>query len=258
LLGIDTTQQSEAVLASRKVMNVTDIDPADFVDGLVMSTKECYEDAVYAETGKLTHAGSQFADAADAMTAIDRQPKLFEQHWEAISAIQAMGLNKEAEKQLLKMERKQTAAAIVLATLGVKVESNSDASVLAEVESGNYDGDCPDANANGMNQSGDRARKIKCERCPICGTENVTAAIDGEMITGSCGCWREICSGKTYQAKKTYVAPTYKSQPRQKTSKQDLVKANYGEHAEIRTIIGVGDAPKYVYDKRTGDIIDRL
>ena len=162
LLGIDATLPSEEVLAAHTTLNVPG-DPEEFVARMTERVIEAYDQAMFMDTAKPTHAGSYFLNEQDAMSAITTQPQLLQQHMDAITSIMARGLGEES----LEHERRKTAAAIKLATEGHDVSSSGDSSVAAEVASGDYGREC--ATPNGMNQAAQSAEnKWSPGECQVC------------------------------------------------------------------------------------------
>jgi hypothetical protein len=41
-------------------------------------------------------------------------------------------------------------------------------------------------------------------------------------------------------------------------NKQDMIKARYGEHVQVKAEVGVMTAHTVIYDRRSGDVIDKL
>lgn len=181
LLGIDTLDGSERVLADSSVIATSE--PEMLVDELVERAKLVYDDARYRETGERSYAGSQFVDKQNAMNEITNQSFLVDSHMQAIADIVRLGRGEE----YLEQERKNTAAAIKLASQGVRISSNSDGAVSAEVASGNYDRECATGSAantdNGMNQAAKKMENIwRSGQCQVC---------FAHTMVGSCF----VCSG---------------------------------------------------------------
>ena len=149
LLDMDLMEPSEQVLAAHALVNVTA--PAEFVGQLVERAKLVYDVAREVETGERSHAGSRFVDRQNAMAEIMRQPRLVDQHMQAIADIMSLGRDETA----LERERRNTAAAIKLVSEGADITTSADSSVADEVASGNYGRECATGSAamNGMNQT---------------------------------------------------------------------------------------------------------
>ncbi len=182
LMDINTHQSSEDTLGEYSLIDVPD-SPRAFVFGLSESIKKAYDSSILASTGKVTYAGSLWHEQSDAMAAIDGQQHLFRDHMKALRAIRQMGLSHEAEEDLCEIERQRTAAAIKLASRGEIIESSSDSSVSAEVESGDYGRECATSSTeNGMNQTQSSQNVWRPGKCVVCFRET---------SVGSCG----VCRG---------------------------------------------------------------
>lgn len=181
LMNINTNQSSEDTLGEYSLVDVPD-SPRAFVFGLSESIKKAYDSSILASTGRVTYAGSLWNEQSDAMAAIDGQQRLFRDHMKAMRAIRQMGLNPEAEEDLLETERQRTAAAIKLASRGEVIESSSDSSVSAEMESGDYGRECATGSSeNGMNQAQPMENVWRDGKCVVCFRE---------VRVGSCGVCR--------------------------------------------------------------------
>ena len=148
LLGIDTLQQSEQVLAASNVIDTQGMRPDDYVDELVARVKLVYDDAHCRETGERSYAGSIYVDQRNALQEVVSHAHLVSEHMAVIAEIARQGRG----EAVLEAERQKVAAAIKLASQGHRVDSVGDASVAVAVESGNYGRECATAQT-GMNQS---------------------------------------------------------------------------------------------------------
>ncbi len=260
LLDIDTTRPSEEVLADHTLLNVP-ADPEYFVERLVDRAIEVYDSAVEEEAGVRTHAGSHYLNKQDAMSAITNQSHLMSQHMDAIAAIMQRGLGED----VLEQERKKTAAAIKLASEGYEITSNADTVVANEAATGEYGRDC--ATVNGMNQAAQSMEnKWSFGECQVC---------FARTMVGSCAvCTRCAAADdrgidllklrdhnlRRRNAKRAIATDSIKQAnvlPK-KPSKQELVKRQYGEYAEIRRITTIGGAYKQVVHKYSGEVLAEL
>lgn len=259
LIGLQLTGRgSEDILADKQIFDVEN--PDAFVRELSERSIAVYDEAVYEETGVPTRAGSLYIDQSDAQTAVESQPHLLQSHFDAISTIVGMGLNLQAQEDLLEIERKRTAAAISLAARGFVVTSSSDGSVSAEVSNGNYSRECAIATQNAMQQGEADLTKdwIKVvEHCPICGKSKVLASKNGEIITGSCGCSLNVCTGEYTRIQPMTSKPSPIDQSvEKKPSTRQAVKRLYGETAILRTQSVIGGAVHTITDTSTGTVLN--
>jgi|JI10StandDraft_1071094.scaffolds.fasta_scaffold32012_2 ribosomal protein S27AE len=267
LVGIKLTgRSSEDILADSSLFDVED--PEAFVEELTEQSIQSYDQAIHEQTGELTRGGSRFVSELDAQSAVESQPHLLSEHFAAISAIVGLGLNESAREDLFEIERQNTAAAISLAVRGYFVGSTGDAAVAAEVAQGNYTRECPTGSENAMQQGESDLTKDwirEVQQCPKCGQTKVIARKEGEVISGSCGCHLNVCTGKYWTTKPSKkdskpVMPTQElgKQRLQDTSKDVLVKRAYGATAVLKTYVVFGGAHHDVIDNKSGVVIDTL
>jgi hypothetical protein len=267
LVGIRLTgRSSEDILADSSLFDVED--PEAFVEELSEQSIQSYDQAIYDQTGEITRGGSTFETELDAQSAVESQSHLLSEHFAAISGIVGLGLNEAAREDLLEMERQNTAAAISLAVRGYFVGSTGDAVVAAEVAEGNYTRECPTGSENAMQQGENDLTKDwvrEVQQCPKCGQTKIIASKEGEVISGSCGCHLNVCTGKywtTKPSKKDSNAVLPKQEERkqrfQSTSKEVLVKRAYGATAAIKTQVVFGGVRHDVIDENTGLVIDTM
>lgn len=264
---------SEAVLADGTVFDWQSDDLetqiALFKEKIILE----YDKGVYEESGKKTYAGADFSDRSNALQIIDKHQDLFEEHWQAVADSAVRVLAAEDREAFLESMRRKTAAAIKLREIGQAVGSIGDASVANEAETGQYGRECA---TNGMNQAekdllDDWQRKVK--NCPLCGRPNVVATKAGETISGSCGCWKNVCTGESYTAGAqldsfTDMMQTLFSKDHPETSDYTLyshslerikwIRANFGNDAEERRVVRAGTQDILVTDRRTGEILAQL
>lgn len=266
LLDIDATQPSEEVLATHTILDVPS-DPEYFVEQLMNRAIELYDEAILAETGVRTYAGSRYLDRRDAMGAIAAQSHLVSQHMDAIASIVSRGLGDGA----LEQERRKTAAAIKLATEGRQITSNADASVTNEVATNEYGGDCALGNSvpeqMGMNQVKTGEQWMTC---PFCGQATYGDPCASRLVCNVCAA--EVRDGRVVsegiskqgvgQSKVrraiSSVQPIGSSLSPQGQNKRDIIKQQYGDHAVIKTEKAIGDERHYVIHKISKAVIAQL
>ncbi len=166
VLGLDTSQSSEDLLADYTIQNISE-NPSDFVQGLQAMAINAYDKGMSEDTGKATYAGSKYSNQYDAMNVISSQNRLVEEHMTAIADIMHTAKSGNDPMDLLEMSRQRTAAAIKLSSSGQIVSSVSDASVTAEVSANQYGREC--ATTTGMNQTQQNMEnKWKQGECQVC------------------------------------------------------------------------------------------
>lgn len=256
-----TGRSSEAILADCRLLNVSPDDSGVFVQDLADATISVYDEAIYRQRGERTRAGSRFIDQLDAQTAVESHKFLLKQHFDAIAAIAGMALSDVAKEDLYEIEREHTAAAISLSSRGYQVVSTSDAAVAVEVERGDYGRECATATENAMQQGeSDLLKDWKkiVQHCPMCGAEKVMAEKTGEIISGSCGCNLNVCTGKYWRnpkpARRTDTLEAALPQPGEKVNKPKHINQLFGRQAILRTRTIVGGGYFEIVDTRTGEV----
>ncbi len=265
VLAIDTLQPSEKVLGDHTLLMVED-DVQQFVDDLAQRTKSVYDEGRFAETNEHSYAGSRYGDKQNAMTVVAEQTWLIAGHMDAITDIMQRGLSISSRDDLLEAERQRTAAAIKLASNGIDIASSSDASVVAEVESGNYDREC--ATSTGMNQAQQNMENIwapgECQvcfaktmvgSCRVCAT---CAAADDRGVDLLQLREKNLRRLQTKRALGRSASIQPNQQPARRPSKQDQIRQAYGDKAELYREMVVGGERHYVRNKVTKEIITRL
>lgn len=265
ITNMDLARGSEDILADHTLINVPATELTTFCDEMADTIKLHYDAAVYQSTHIRTHAGSQFIDHHDAMSAVATQPRLFHEHLRTLDKIKSLGLPQAAQQALEEEARKKIAAAIKLSSEGVSIDSVGDASVTAEVSQGHYGGECATA-PNGMNQAQLLENKWTKGECVACLRRT---------SVGSCSVCRDCEAAdnrgidllkvrekslekriKRETMKKRDVLPTPQKQVKQ--TKQEMAKARYGEYAMFEYKRRVGGADYVVYDSRTQQVIGKL
>lgn len=263
LLSINTTQQSEAVLAASTIVETDN--PRGFVDGLVDAVREKYDEVVHLSTGKHTYAGSWLLDHHNAMQVIEQQSGLFEEYMRVLTSIEERSLHTEDKERIVEAEREKIAAAIKLSASGVAVSSMGDAVVADEVDRGEYGRECATA-PNGMSQAqveniwrqGECQvcfRKTSVGSCAVC--RDCQAADDrGVDLLKE----REKNLRSRTRAKRTGSAALSRTVASSsvKPSKAQRAKVAYGEHAAVRFVIGIGGSRHDVVDVRTDQVLGSI
>lgn len=259
LLGIDTTRPSEEVLADYAIRTEQG-DLESFVDMYTELLVHTYDQSMFEERGERTHAGSIHSDKQNALIAVAQQSELVDSHMRDIAQIVALGRG-EAEMEVV---RKRTAAAIKLASEGHNITSSSDADVMAEVETGNYDREC--ATGVGMNQASTAENIWKNGECVVC--------MQKKKI-GSCGVClsceeadnrgedllklreKNLKKQKEVQKKVARIAINENKEPRvsRYSSKKRNIEMIYGPYATIKTTMGVGGAKRVVVHRFDENVV---
>lgn len=202
ILEMDLTSRSSEDILADHVLFKTEGVPSEFSEKLIDDITHGYDDAIFARTGEVRHAGSLFDNSVDAQRAVDQQTYFMAKHYKAVDAIVGMALNPAAKNDLLGKERERTAAAIALALGGRRIESISEHDISAEVATGKYDGDCALPTENAMQQGESELFdnwKKRVDKCPMCDKKNVIAEKIGEVIKGNCGCNLNVCTGEYWK-----------------------------------------------------------
>lgn len=264
LLGIDTTGQSEDVLAAHSLLTVPGL-PEEFVEDLTAATIAAYDQEVYGETGQRTYAGSAYTDKKNAMEVISDHSKFITEHTGAIEAIMGQIVDSGHREDLLERQRQLTAAAIKLADGGTVVGSSSDASVSAEVATNDYGREC--ATTSGMNQAQTMENKWTNGQCRACfketqvGSCHVCAAcaaaddrgIDLLKLREKNLRRREKLQRLTpANADRIHTKNTL-NQPVQQ--RKDIIRKQYGEYAIVTTQVVIGGTKQMVRDRRTNQLL---
>jgi hypothetical protein len=235
--------------------------------------RKLYDTELAHQFGGFWYAGRQDKEILDARTFVEAQTDLVEEHLEIITFIHEFG-DPATRKAELKAARYNFAAALTRRLRGeADAASMGDAGDTARANGEKYDGDCPDGdevtaaqslNALGLAKTGE----IKMT-CPFCGfathgdpcatvlrcTECSAAVSGGKVISKGIG--RRGVIERRMAGNREAVNST--KQPVARTmTKQDVAKAKYGEHASVRNEKGVGSSYDVIYDRRTGDVIDRF
>ncbi len=268
ILGMDLTSRSSEDILADHMLFQTDGVPSEFSEKLIDDITHGYDDAIFARTGEVRHAGSLFDNSVDAQRAVDQQTYFMIKHYKAIDAIVGMALNPSAKNDLLGKERERTAAAIALVLGGRRIESISELDISAEVATGKYDGDCalPTENAMEQGQTGEKEMT-----CPYCGFKTVgdpcaavlecneceALVINSVLISKGIGraavLKRKSLQAETQRSRSESTNQTIESS--RKITKEMLVKQAYGRSAVLRTVSRVGGADFVILDNR-GDVLE--
>lgn len=142
------------------------------------------------------YAGRQDDTVLNALEFIEAQEDLVQEHLNAVAVVKRTG-SLSALKQL----RYNFVEALSRRLRGDPELSMSEAGDVARAAGVEHKTDCPDGDGLGktsgmIEQMGFGVKTIISRFCPICGSEDITTLIDGEMIHGvECGCSRNVCTG---------------------------------------------------------------
>ncbi|MFS8120764.1 MAG: hypothetical protein ACMG55_20105, partial [Microcoleus sp.] len=91
--------------------------------------------------------------------------------------------------------------------------------------------------------------------------KNVVTKLQGEKISGSCGCEKLICSGEVKHGNKgrfedtTTDMHTIKAKEIKQPSEAELLRVQYGQYAEMKTVMQIGGTALIIIDRRSGEQI---
>lgn len=255
-LTIEATDSSEDILFKRGLAyrQQLELDSAD----IPRAVRRVYDQVLADKLGGDWFGGRPASQARESLQFIEAQADLIEQHLSVMDRL--------TDQAAIRRARYDFAAALDRRLRGeADSASLSQAGEAAAAAGRIYSGDCPTAvsttaslNALGY---GNRKQVTISKHCPICGAADVITTIEGEVISGSCGCRKEICTGKVSRRGQANLLPAANWQIIDKPkspAKVDLIKQRFGAHATIRTQLGIGGADKLVVDKRTDQVIAKL
>ncbi|HET6622665.1 MAG TPA: hypothetical protein VFG56_01895 [Candidatus Saccharimonadales bacterium] len=259
---ISDDDSSEDILAKRLLG-----ERRSFGDRSVARTlRRIYDQVLEDKYGRSFLGGRPDDKSPEALSFIKRQTDLIEQHMAELDRLREIGASDKA----IRRARHNFAAALDRRLSGeADAASLADAGDVAEARGQSFEGDCPtgvtatsSANSLGF---GNKKQSFMSKSCPICGASNVLTTIEGETISGSCGCQKEICSGKVTRINRPSQAPSNTAGSWSPTvekprlpGKNQLIKQQFGEYAVIKTQLTIGGANRLVVDKRTGQLIAKL
>lgn len=270
ILRMDLTSRSSEDILADHMLFQTDGVPSEFSEKLIDDITHGYDDAIFARTGEVRHAGSLFDNSVDAQRAVDQQTYFMTKHYKAIDAIVGMALNPSAKNDLLGKERERTAAAIALVLGGRRIESISELDISAEVATGKYDGDCALPTENAMQQGESELFdnwKKRVDKCPMCDKKNVIAEKIGEVIKGNCGCNLNVCTGEYWKTqtisqqrkRKLSQAAIAASQnhTRRRNTQNTIPRKLRNPHYKRISKYVLGDKVDQVIDTRTQQVVSQ-
>jgi hypothetical protein len=242
-------------------------------DNVATDVRKIYDDELTRQFGGTWYAGRQDKEILDARNFIEDQKDLLDEHMIIITTLLERG-DPSLRKQQLKTARYNFAAA-----LSRRMRGEADALSLAEAGSDarskgeEYTSDCPageDMTAEESLSSLGLAKKGEIEMtCPHCGFKtfgdpcakvlmcNVCSATvkNGKLVNKGIG-RTGVLAQKTAKHMQAYGASN--ATQSKSINKQDMIKARYGEHVQVKAEVGVMTAHTVIYDRRSGNVIDKL
>ena len=182
---------SEQFLARRHVFTATDQE-AEFLPALARSS---YDEVLREQLGGTWYAGSRFATKQDALSYVQSQTSLFDEHMRAVDAVVAAVRDPKQRAPKLEALRQRAAAAIDAQLHGHVVESISDATVTTHQAQGDFSGDCPD-NAGSTTQIIESMGMVSSDtlRCVTCPLPNCGKVVDAKITKEGIYC--PACKGE--------------------------------------------------------------
>lgn len=261
MIGIDTSAQSEAVLADYSLLQAPG-DPREFVEALTSAVIETYDQKVYESTRQKTYAGSSYTNEQNAMNAVTDHGHLVSEHMQALEDIAARVCDSADFEKQTESQRQRTAAAIKLASSGHLVASTSDTNVSTEVASNDYGREC--ATSMGMNQTAQNMEnKWTQGQCRVCFRETRVGSCH---VCASCAAaddrgvdlleLRERNLRRIEQMKRRAVDVPSRSAERYASRKpSSSLEEIYGKHARRRKRIVFGGTVEEIYDAQTNELL---
>ncbi|HET7630564.1 MAG TPA: hypothetical protein VFK03_04285 [Candidatus Saccharimonadales bacterium] len=256
-ITIEAEDSSEDILFKRGLSyrSQLELDTRDVPRAL----RQVYDEVLGQKLGGDWFGGRPAYEARESLQFIEAQTDLIDQHLRALDA------TSQHDQAAIRRARYDFAAALDRRLKGeADVASLRDAGDAAEAAGRTYSGDCPTSlsASSSLDALGFGNKKTTISKnCPICGAANVLTTIEGEVITGSCGCRKEICTGKVSRGHRPpSLAIGSRSNPEKPRllSKDKLVKQRFGEFAVLRTQTTIGGADRLVIDRRSGQVIAKL
>lgn len=247
----------------------------------VKTVRRRYDEQLERQFGGEWYAGRQDGDVVDALTFIKQQTDIIDAHMQRMSVINHASIHERDE--LRKRARYDFAAALdrrrhggtSFGDGGDLLGSGSEARE-AGIE---YSSDCPTGPSDPTGQPGNVASAVNklfgktkkefiSKVCPMCGDKNVLTKINGSIISGSCGCARDICTNEEISVNRRKGIESNTPRDHKKDTKtrsrrgsehtHESVKQAYGKHARIKLQISIGAASMVAYDWRTDQVISVL
>lgn len=268
LLGIDIDgRSSEDILSDHSLVNIENISD-NAIDELVAQTKNVYDNALELQTNERFHAGSRMLNKDNALRVIMRHDSLLTEHMREITKIMQKVRDPGDQKRLLEVRRKRTSAAIDIVERGGVISSSNDSSVSDRMSTNDYGGECATdslAKTVAMTQGAEKKRELKKGTCLACFKEgdvgecSVCLKCEADDNRGV-----DLMKVRTQALKAIAAANRHQQQASEmriekSSSKTDIIKSKYGKYAEERKgEVKVGYAPRIIYDRRTGAVLDTL
>jgi hypothetical protein len=245
----------------------------EFEEDAPTDIRKIYDSELRKQFGGEWYAGRQDKKIIDARNFVEAQTDLIQEHMEIINFILEFS-DPAHRKAELKAARYNFAAALSRRQRGeTDAASLSEAGDQARTNGEEYSNDCPDGDdmtaEESLNSLG-LAKKGEIEMtCPHCGFKtvgdpcatllkcNVCAATvkNGKLVDKGIG-RKGVLAQKTAKHMQAYGVEN--SSQKKSVSKQELIKARYGEHVHVKDEVGVMTAHTVIYDRRSGAIIDKL
>lgn len=239
-----------------------------------------YDEQLERRLGGVWYAGRQDGDVVDALTYIKRQTDIVQAHMERMRGIDDEPVH--LRDRMRDDARYNFAAALDRRRYGGTVfgdgGSLSESGGAARSAGVEYSSDCPTGGADGQAASAESATNVLFDKtkkefvskvCPMCGAKNVWTTIKGSVISGSCGCAKDVCTNAAISLNRHKDSSGSGAQPQESTEgtagtateqppTESEVIRSYGKNAKIKRHIGIGAVSLVAYDGMTGEIITNL
>ena len=263
--SIADNESSEEILARRFWANQQDFHGRS----VSQVVRQAYDQSLASRYGGVWYAGRQDSPVLNTKIFIEQQLDLVNEHIKIINLISSED-NITLRQQLLEEARYNFVAALDRRLRGKTDLASEGRDILgaagdrAKQEGREYKNNCPSMDMSveesaielGLGLDFFQEQVFVSKQCPLCGEKNVTTRRKGEMISGSCGCWREICSGRSYINRQDVVARLSKldkTVTKKPISIQDMIRRRYGESAIIKSVLVIGGTRDLIIDMDTGE-----
>lgn len=230
----------------------------------VSMVREVYDKVLSDKFGGSWFAGRQDAEIIDALTFVEMQSDLIDQHMAEIERIHLSG----GDKQALKEARHNFAAFITRRLRGQEdVTSLADAGAIATANGESYTGDCPEATT-----AAQAVAELMGERhmtCPFCGLTTYGDPCASRLVCSKCSA--EVNNGRIVskgigrqnalalmKSKHAFQKEVLEKENEQFMNRRAFAKSLFGKLVEIRYEIEVGGASWIAYDPSTGQDIEKI
>lgn len=259
-VAMPASMGSEEVLAARHTIRLSKQEFTELPDLI----RAWYDLSLYEQTGTTYFAGNRLAGRQDSMRFINDNHDIIDEHMAFLNMVESRltpGSFRDSELEKL---RQRTAAALDERLHGGIVGSIGDASVSDRMATSEYGGECVTGPQSAQEQMG-LAQGKHTTNCPLCGTQGVTATVEGETITCSdCAGSVDICTGKVTHGKPKKAPITSPpllrktvEEPKVTRSKEAELSARYGEKIILKTINTIGGADEVAVNVH-GDVIAKV